>query len=66
MIKNNKFSNTQLVEDWKEYGPNQFEYQFLEECHPSDFYQVKKKWVEYYEADNPEKGYNSAENTYNV
>ena len=66
MLKNNRFKNMALTKDWEKYGEDDFAYQLLEECTPEDFYAVKKKWIEYYKADQPEKGYNSSENTYNI
>lgn len=61
----NKHSNTHLQNAWNKYGENEFAFRTLEIIEASDKETLKKQldqredyWIEYYESDKDEKGYN--------
>jgi group I intron endonuclease len=57
-----KHANRHLQGAWNSYGRNTFEFIVMEECAPAMLIIREQAWIDYYDAANPEKGYNLSKN----
>jgi len=58
LLKNNRHGNEYLQSAWNKYGYNCFDFIVIEECELEDMDVLEKYWIDFYDADNPECGYN--------
>lgn len=57
-LNNNTHTNPHLLRSWNKYGKDNFEFSIIEECN-SDMLVIREQaWINYYQSNNPDKGYN--------
>lgn len=57
-LESNKHSNKHLQNAWNKYGRDNFIFEVIEECNIKELLIKEKLWIEYYNATNPDFGYN--------
>jgi len=57
-LRNNKHSNIYLQNSWNKYGEASFEFSVLEECKEDMMIIREQAWMDYYDSQNKDKGYN--------
>lgn len=50
--------NYPIYRAFRKYGIKNFKFEIIEEVSPSQIFEKEKYWIKYYDAKNPEKGYN--------
>jgi group I intron endonuclease len=57
-LNNNKHPNAHLQNAWNKYEINNFKFEIIEECVKEIIDEREKFWINYYDSDNEDKGYN--------
>lgn len=60
LLSSRKFQieNQHLVSAWHKYGADNFEFFIIEKCNVKELDVFEKFWIDYYNSNNPNKGYN--------
>jgi len=56
--KNFQIENQHLVSAWHKYGKDNFEFFIVEKCNVKELDALEKFWIDYYNSNNSNKGYN--------
>lgn len=66
LLKSNRHYNTHLQNAWNKYGNGKFIFKVIEKCSIEKLIEREQHWINYYDAANPDKGYNICKVAYST